>query len=469
MLTAFAGRLAQAAALVSAAPFEQRSEQARARERHRRVALSIVAAALARLVSVGTTLVSVPLTLHYLGAERYGMWIAMSSVIAMLAFADLGMGSGILNAVAESHGRDDRDTMRRNISSGYLILGLIGALAAAVFFVLYPHFDWGRLFNVQSPEASAQAGPVLAVLVAAFALNMPLCVVQRVQAGLQQGFSTSLWQCVGSLLGLAAVLIAIRSEAALPWLVAGMVGGPLVAVVINNIYFFGFARRDLRPAPSYLHAVTMQQIVGRGFWFLLVQVAASLAYASDNFVIAQVLGAGAVAEYAVPEKMFALVTVLVGLSVGPLWPAYGEAIARGDGNWVRQTLKRSTAGAVAISALIASTLVVFGDHVLSIWVGSAIAPSLLLLAVLGVWKVMEASGNALAVFLNGANLLRMQAILSVTMALSAFALKFLLVQHMGVAGAPLATTICYAAFVLSPWCFLLPRIVQDLDRTRMEP
>lgn len=469
MLAAFAGRVSQAAALIRLEPFDQSCEQGRAQERYRRLALSASATALAKLITVGTTLITVPLTLHYLGIERYGMWMAMSSVIAMLSFADLGMGNGILTAVAESNGRDDRDAIRRIISSGYLILGLIGALLAAAFFAFYPYCDWGHLFNVHSSQASAEAGPALAVLVAALALNVPLGIVQRVQAGLQQGFSASLWQCLGSLLGLVAVLTAIHGEAALPWLVAGMVGGPLVAASINTIQFFGFARRDLRPAPGDLAADNIGRIARCGFWFLILQIAVSLAYASDNFVIAQVLGAGAVTAYAVPEKMFALITVLVGMALGPLWPAYGEAIARGDGSWVLQTLKRSIAGAVAISALLACALILFGNQIMSIWVGPAVAPPWTLFAVLGVWKVTEAAGSALAMFLNGANLLRLQAVLAATMACAAIVLKFFLVQRLGVAGAVFATTICYAVFVLAPWSFLLPRIARDLAQRRVEP
>ncbi|MGB0128378.1 MAG: oligosaccharide flippase family protein, partial [Rhodocyclaceae bacterium] len=361
MLASMAGRMLQFAALFSLKPFDGSSEQGRARERYRRVALSAIAAAAAKLVTVGTTLISVPLTLHYLGAERYGMWMAMSSVIAMLSFADLGMGNGILNAVAESNGRDDRQAIRRNVSSGYFILGLIGTLFAAAFAVAYPHVGWDRLFNVQSPVAQTEAGPAIAVLASAFAINIPLTVVQRVQAGLQQGFTANLWQCLGSVLGLAGVLVAIGAEAALPWLVAAMVGGPIIATICNTIHFFGFAQPDLLPVPRCVATENIHRISHTGIWFFALQISVALAYASDSFVISQVLGASAVTEYAVPEKMFALITVLVGMALGPLWPAYGEAIARGDSKWAQQTLRRSVVGAITVAALIASLLVLLGN------------------------------------------------------------------------------------------------------------
>jgi len=51
--------------------------------------------------------VTVPLTLNYLGSEHYGLWMTISSVSVMLGFADLGIGNGVLNAVADAYGRDD--------------------------------------------------------------------------------------------------------------------------------------------------------------------------------------------------------------------------------------------------------------------------------------------------------------------------------------------------------------------------
>ena len=40
--------------------------------------------------------------------------------------------------------------------------------------------------------------------------------------------------------------------------------------------------------------------------FFVMQCAFAVAYSSDNIVIAQVLGAAAVAAYAVPQKLFSL-------------------------------------------------------------------------------------------------------------------------------------------------------------------
>ena len=54
--------------------------------------------------------------------------------------------------------------------------------------------------QISSPAAAG------AVFAACFLISFPLSIVQKVQTGLQQGFTVSLWQSGGNLLGLAAVL-----------------------------------------------------------------------------------------------------------------------------------------------------------------------------------------------------------------------------------------------------------------------
>ena len=90
MASALPARWRRLAAGLSA-PVGASAEALRAHERHRRIVLSALASAGARAISIAAALISVPLTLHYLGAERYGMWMIMSSFVAILGFADLGI------------------------------------------------------------------------------------------------------------------------------------------------------------------------------------------------------------------------------------------------------------------------------------------------------------------------------------------------------------------------------------------
>ena len=450
---------------LSLTPFDQSTQEGRASERHRRVALTAAASALAKVMSVGTALISVPLTLHYLGVERFGMWMTVSSLIAMLAFADFGIANGVLSAVAGAHGRDDQPALQRIVSSGFFMLTGIAAALLALFAAVYAHVPWHAVFNVQGELARAEAGPALAVFAVCFACAIPLGVVQRVQMGLQQGFTASLWQCMGSLCALVGVLLAIHLQGGLAWLVLALAGAPLLAALLNSVHFYFRRQPGLRPRLAFFAAVDAQRLARMGALFFVLQVTVAVAYTSDSLVIAQLSGAAAVAEYAVPEKMFGLITLVIAMVLAPLWPAYGEAIASGDHAWVRRTLRRSGLMAVGFAALAAVCLLLAGPLLLRLWVGDAVAASFMLMLALAIWKVVEAGGNAVAVYLNGAHVIGFQVVVAVAFAVGALALKFLLIPLYGVAGAVWATVVAYLVLVAVPYALFLPRLVASGTRS----
>lgn len=439
------------------------SPEGRARERRRRVVMSAMMSMAAKIVSVGTALITVPITLHYLGTERYGMWMIMSSLVAMLSFADLGMGNGILNMVATAYGRNDMGAVRRIVSSGLMMLTLLAIVVMTGFAIAYPHVEWFKLFNVASPLARSEAGPAIAVFVAGFALAIPTGIIQRVQMGLQNGFVASMWLCGGSVLALASVLLAVHYEASLPWLVAAFLGGPIVANVLNTLVYFSGAHRDARPAISAASWETGRMVLRGGMLFLVLQVAAAVTYNSHNIIIAQILGASSVATFAVPERLFSLITMTASMALAPLWPAYRESIERGDSAWARQTLLRSLQVAIGYSAVLSIPLIFLSPWIIHHWVGGAVNPPFLLLLGLGIWKILEAGGLALGMFLNGAHEVKPQVVIATATAIVSIVTEIALVRVIGVSGAVIATLFAFTLCAVIPYTMLVPRILRKLD------
>lgn len=464
MIASLTGTLFKLTDLVRLNPFDTATAEGRAKERHRRVLLSALATASAKVLSVATTLISVPLTLNYLGSERYGMWMTISSIIAMLSFADFGIGNGLVSSIAEAYGKDDRAAMRSHSSSAFFALSSIAVLFVAVFFALDPFIPWHRLFNVDSPIAIQESAPAVAVFAICFALNVPLGIVQRIQQGLQEGYVASLWQSLGSLLALLAVILAIHLRLGLPWLVAAMSGVPLLAASLNSFVFFGYSKPDLRPTLAGVSKSSMRTVAGTGMQFFLLQLAVAIAFASDNLVIAHYLGPTSVTAYTVPERLFSLISVGLGMIMAPLWPAYAEAIARRDGAWVRRTLSRSVFLAIMISAVAATMLVVYGTDILSIWVGHTFVVPGSLLVGLGLWKVIEAGASALAVFLNGAKVLRAQILTAVLMAVGSIALKVSFVPTVGIPAIVWSSIAANLVLSIGPMAFVLPRVLKSFDK-----
>jgi O-antigen/teichoic acid export membrane protein len=443
-------------------PVDLSTPAARARDRQRRALLSALASAFARAISVLTLLITVPVVLPYLGEERYGLWITITSLTVALSFVDLGLGNGLVNAVAEAHGKDQPALARTYISSAFFLLAALSVALGLLFLILQRWVPWPRVFNVSSPMAAADAGPATVAFVGCLILSVPLGIVQRVQSGYQRGFDNSLWQAIGSLLGLTGLLAAIQAGAGLTWLVLAVTGLPLLATLTQAWMLFGWRQPELRPLWAEASPQATRKILRMGGLFFVLQLAAALAFASDNLVAAQVLGTETVAEYAITLQLFSLPMLLLGTLFAPLWPAYGEAVTRGDVLWVRQTLKRSLLLAALLSGIPSMVLLLWGGPLIHWWAGPSITPSFWLLAGLAVWAVLQALGNAVAMFLNGASVIRLQVICASLLALVGLAAKIILARRYGLPGIAWATVLAYSVLVATPYLVAVPRILRLL-------
>ena len=199
-------------------PFEVSTPGGRAMERNRRLLLTSLATLLVKIIAMLTLIISTPLILHYLGAERFGLWMTISSLIVVLGFVDLGIGNGLLNIIADAHGREDNELAIRAVTSSFLMLTIVGVVLVLAFAGAYAFVDWGHILNVFNPTATYEASVAAAVLTICLAINLPLLTAQKVQLGYQDGFQANLWQAVGSIFMLLGIFSAIYLKASLPWL-----------------------------------------------------------------------------------------------------------------------------------------------------------------------------------------------------------------------------------------------------------
>jgi O-antigen/teichoic acid export membrane protein len=437
------------------------TKDGRSSERYRRAALTGISSILAKSISMLTMLVSVPLTLHYLQQERYALWATISSSIAMLCFADLGIGNGLLNAIAESDGKSDSAAAQRYVSSAFYLLSAIGMVIAVVSLACYRLVPWQRLFNVHSDVAIREAGPAAIILILCFAANIPLGIIQRVQAGFQEGFLTNLWMISGSLLGLAGVLLGIKSRAGLPWLVLAMGGGPVIANVLNLLTWIR-GRRWLWPHPTMVSSDAAVYLIRTGLLFFVLQLAIAIGFQSDSLVIAQVLGAEKVTQYIIPARIFSITPLLLGMAAMPLWPAFGEALASGDLSWVRRAFFRLLRFSAVVSLAINLPLMVFGRKLIELWVGRSVSPSIWLLIGLGTWGIQSGLAAPLGALLNGCNGIRMQAFCAGLMAVANLLCSIYFTRHIGVAGVIYGTIVTHLVIVLIPCAIYADRLLSTM-------
>jgi O-antigen/teichoic acid export membrane protein len=276
-------------------------------------------------------------------------------------------------------------------------------------------------------------------------------MAQQVQRSIQQGYIANIWTASGSLLSLVCVYIAAIHHARIPWLVAIISGVPLIPALVSGFVLYLIQRPDLRPSLRDFDRGVAKGLLGKGMLFFGLGIAGALAYDSQNIVIAHILGPASVGVYAVVQRLYSIIAMIVSFITAPLWPAFGEALGRQEWPWIARALRRG----MAVNALIATTLSVllagFSGPILALWTHGAISAPKPLIIGFAVWTVTVAISTPIVMLLNAAHVLWFQLSSSLLFGLFTIAATMFFLPRIGVAASVWSMTILYLATQLIPY------------------
>jgi len=443
------------------------TSEVRSKSRKDKIIKTLSVGTYAKVVGVVVSFAIVPLAVGYLGVEGYGLWIAVSSLVAMLSFVDGGAGNALVNMVSHATGKDSKQSIKGIVSSGFFVLLIIAVFGALLFSLLHTYVPWAWVFGLSESANTHDLEMLVLIVGFAFFLGMPISVVGNVQRGFQEGNIEVFWNAKGRLLTLLFVYISIQADLGLLGVACAFVAGPIVASMANNFYYFGLKKREVAPSLNHLNSTDVKAVLGTGGLFFVLQITSAIQMQGDNIIIANMLGPSSVSQYAICMQLFMAVPMFMALLWTPLWPAYREALASGDADWVRRVFIKSLKLALLVGIPTAGVLVVFGDYIIRLWVGDEVVPSMLLLVGCGIWMLILLVGNVLAVFLNAMQVVKAQIYIAIAAGIVNVIVSIFLIQIYGVAGAIYGSIIAYILCAIVPFTFLIPKLLKHLCENRL--
>ena len=410
-----------------------------------RIILTAGTTYIGRFSSTIAVLVNLPMARQSLSPELFGVWMLLSALLGFMSFADLGVGNGVLNNTTKVNAKRDTKFLHRTLISGYAVTSGAGLLL---------YLSW-LLWSCLSHESTSLVGHIsmvnrvevmraLTIFVFFLAINIPFSLVQKVQLGLQKGYWNGVNQLVSALLMILAVPLTLSYGGGLSELILATLGVQTLVNVTNTLiwlYFNNMFRMEVWF--SSLDKLTTIGLLRTGSMFFVLQLAAAFAFQSDAIVISHTLGTSVYGDFAIVQKLFLFISMILSAAMIGLWPAFGDAFTNNKIDWVIKALKRAMLGAAVISILLVTILSVIAPSIIEFWLKADLRPGWDLLLVLAIWTVIDAVAQVPAAFMNGAGILRAQLLVAIAMASTAFAAKWLLTPIMGVAGAVLSTILAY--------------------------
>ncbi len=422
------------------------TETNRSRRRFLRVGLTGAVTLAARGMTVLIGLVTLPLTSHYLGKERFGLWLTLSSFITWVSIADLGLSNSLINSLSTADGKNDKSQAQLAVASAFWMTSAVATVFILTVILTVPLLDWPGVFNVTSPESAREIAPALLVIFLFCALRLPSSIINCVYQGYQEGYAYQLWNGLSGVLGAVGLIVAIKLQAGLAWLAVAFLGSMLLADLFSAIYLFGWRREWLLPRWKFFDWRQAKWLLRQGGQFWIAQMSAVMMLQTGLLMVSTMFGASESAGFGTTLRLFGLVGAVQTAFVAPLWAAYGEAAARRDYGWLSQTFKRSIRISLLWSLPASLAMFVAAPLLFKLLVTADVTSDWHLRLAVMAMEVLNSMARCVSTLLNGLGAVRSQAVFGPVGGVVNLTVAWLLAKWIGIPGVAWAAAICLLLF-----------------------
>lgn len=349
---------------------------------------------------IGISLMYVPLMLTYLSPAQFGLWVAITAVINWLRLFDVGIGNGLRFHLASSLAVGNLEKAKELVSTTYAIIGSIFVGVWLIFLLVNPLINWQSLLN-SDLISSSEYIKIMMIAVTAIVFTFIFDLVKIVYAAHGDTATGNILQLISSTLSLIGVYIlsVFTVKGQLDLAVAVVALSPLLVYMLATIYTFGMKYAFLKPSLNFVKFKNSRDLFNLSTKFFIVQITATIIFASLPFIIIRFYGPDSVAQYHVANSIFNLPIMVIGLFTAPLTPFVTREYAKENLAWVRGSLKKS----ILLSAIVSLgtvVLILLSPYIYKLWLGDKIEIPFKLSAFIGIYTIINILVNPLSSFMN---------------------------------------------------------------------
>jgi O-antigen/teichoic acid export membrane protein len=313
-------------------------------------------------------IVTIPLVVHGLGTERFGLLSLAWVILGYFTVFDLGLGRAITKYVAEALGKGENAQVPEIIWTAVTFqaaLGIIGAIVLLGITDLLVE----RVLNIP-PELLVEAKDTFHLL----ALSIPLVLVSSSFSGVLE--AAQRFDIVNAVRIPSSILTFILPLVGL-YLGFGLPGIVVLILLARLGTLIALAWMDFRIVPELReHSVSFacfSRLFAFGGWVMITSIVGPFLVYLDRFLIGSLLTMAAVAYYTAPYEMVTRLWIVSTSLSMTLFPAFSAMEGVRDRERLSIFFARSIKYIFLISGTIVVLIIVYAEQILQLWLGSDFA------------------------------------------------------------------------------------------------
>ena len=386
-----------------------------------------------KVVSIVTSLLLVPMTLGYVSAEIYGVWLTISSILHWLTYMDVGFTHGLKNRLNECLARKDYEKGKSLVSTTYAIMFAIFVPLSTILIVVSPWIDWCSILNVD-PSNQEVILKTMQVLFVFMALQMIVNVFVTIVAAYQKTALSSLFAVIGQVCSLCIIgMMTLFVKPSLLNLAFAYSLMPIVIVLVASIIYFKTSMKEVAPSIKSITTAYIKDLWGLGIQLVIIQLQMIVLYQATNILISHIAGPESVTQYNISYKLLNIVVMVYTIILNPLWPAFTDAYTKEDYIWMKNIYSKMQKLYGVLCALVA-LIVILSPYIIKLWVRDMVTVPFTLTISIAIYTLLHCWVSLQAILINGTGKVTLQSYIILIGLVFHIPLSLFLGQYIGVLG-----------------------------------
>ena len=394
--------------------------------RGKKVQKNIIVIIILQGISVLTSFLLVPLTIDYVSASEYGIWLTISSIVGWFSLVDI------------------------DVSTTYISLGIFVTLIFSILLAVTCFIDWAVILN-QADSMKSMLTETMFIVVAFFAMRMIVSLISMILTAHMLPAASTAINTASNLLTLIVILILTELiPGDLRVLALVLSGIPVLIYILVTIILFSKKYKKISPSWKYFDKREMKSLLNLGVGFFFIKISMILLFQTSNIIIIHWFTNEDVVVYNVAYKLFSVAFIMFDMLVQPYWTAFTDAWVKKDNEWIQDSIAKLLRIWKVIS-LCCIIVLLLSPIIYKIWIGDSVHIPFILSAVMCLYFICRCYGGTYNMFINGTGKIRIQSITLAIMTLLYFPLAYFLAKilNIGLIAIPLSliATDIYSLFI----------------------
>ena len=379
----------------------------------------------------------VPILLHYMGKNEYGLYQTMGSLLATFVILDFGLPATVIRYYSRYKSLNDEEGMENILALCSRMFAVLTAILLVAGSIMYFFLDDMYASSLTASELKS-AKIIFIILLANILFTLPTQIFNAIITAYERFVFLKLSAIIQVVLQPIAVILLMQKSPYAVTLVAVYTISNFLLVAARVYYCF--AKIKIKIKMHYFDKELFKSIISYSFFIFLNVIIDQVFWRSNQIILSIVASTAAVATYSIAYQIsYNYMTLSTAIS-GVFLPRVTEMVTN---NEPRKSLSDLFIKAGRVQFLLLSCVlsgfILFGRQFINVWAGNGFEETYLITLLLIVPFTVDLIQNLGLIILQALNKFRFKVYVFLGIAILNVALAVPLAQRYGGTGCAVAT------------------------------